>query len=277
MDFLSSIYCIFAGPFITRAALVTFSNAVVTRIPFEPYTPDQWGDQIAILRNDQSLCCRCCTPLAEAFQRAAKIFSNAPDVAYVPIRTILVITDGEPYQNTAGNGFLFPTVSYANYMLNKVPDQAAWARNQNPSIPARLMLLGIPNKDGVPPLIDYFVGTPDPARTGGPSFPANRQCFARGIRNSCGLMNAPPFPLVSQPVSDNTFSLLLSDSTIQSEVVNVASKLCGVVTNSPASVLPTTSPTKAPVTGVPTGSPTKAPSTIAPSGLPTVFPTPSPV
>lgn len=273
MDMVSTMFCMFRGPRITRAALVTFSNNIITRIPLAVYTPRKWAAEIEILRANEALCCRCCTPLAEAFRRARNIFANATAVPYVPLRNVFVITDGEPYQNTEGAGWLFPNTLYAPYMLRIVPQQASGLRYENVSNPVRLMLLGIPNKDGVPPLMDYFAGIPDPTITGGPTQPPNRQCYFRGTRTSCELMDSPPFPLVTLPFAKNAFSLVMTPSTVQMETLMIVDALCGLPSMAPTrapSVAPSMAPTSAPSIA-PSKVPTSAPS-IAPSKIPTSAP-----
>lgn len=227
LDLIQSVYCAFDPSVNTRAALITFSSTVTTRIPLALHTAPQWFEKVDLIRSDPAACCKCCAPLAEAFQRAKALFDNAAVVKYTPLRTVLVITDGEPYQNPGSSGWLYPKSTVSNYLLSVLPAQAFALKNQAISNPVRIMLVGIPNKNRVAPRVEFFKGIPDPLIRGGPVHPIVRQCYKRGARKSCGSMKSPLFPIVSLPLQDNVLTLDMIQGSMQQDVNSIITALCG--------------------------------------------------
>jgi hypothetical protein len=166
----------------------------------------------------------------------------------------------------------------ATYLWRQVPYESnSIKRLDSDPNKSRVMLIGVPNKDGDPPRSDYFAGIPNPAMhtMGGPT---NKQCVTRGSQTTCEFMDNPPFPigkksvefersstdaacLVSLPIEMNLFS---------TSVWNVQSLLNQTVI-SVCAILPTASPTPGPTMNPTTKAPTKRP-TLGPTQRPTSLP-----
>jgi len=260
LDFLQEIYCALHVEAGNRGSLITFGGAVQVRIPLAPYTPQEWFDRVEQVREDRSVCCSCCTPLAEALRLARNVFTaNPAQGEFFPARLAVVITDGAVWQNTGRRvpGFwTWPGVSHAKYKYQIVPTEAALLKNLDPNRPVRLMVLGVPGGNGtVFSRMDYFLGTGIGTRT--------VICEKRRKERNCVVASSPPFPIISMPISKNSFSYQSWNITRMLEVT--APDLCEiiatdspVVTNVPTpfpTALPSASPTV--VTLRPTASPTQ--------------------
>jgi hypothetical protein len=259
LNYVQSLYCAFNPADVNRAGLITFASEIAIRIPLDRYTPDAWFAKVEDVRS-QNLCCSCCTPTATAFLTARQAFEAVP--IGDAFRIVFVITDGAPWQNLEGP-FNWPSVSSAEYTWGVVAEQARLLKEMS-SRRVRIMMVGVPNKDMVPPREEYFRGKPDPNKT-----PAgknqNWQCNTRDGKKTCFLMSKPPFPIVTEPIDKNIFT---SDNW---DVQN----LLDLTVNSTCEVEPTPSPTRPPTTLTPTRPPTDGP-TPRPTNIPTKLPTKQP-
>ena len=95
LDYVQDLWCTLNSNDRNRGAVITFGGEVTTQIPLREYTQDEWFSAIEGIRTNPTVCCRCCTPTAEAFRAARLTFQNnpAPDVSGIPvIRICFVIT-----------------------------------------------------------------------------------------------------------------------------------------------------------------------------------------
>jgi len=281
LDYVEQLFCALNPDDVNRGAVITFSNVVTTQVQLKQYTQEEWFEQIETIRQDDSICCHCCTPTAEAFNAARVLLNDnpPPTVGGVQVlRIVFTITDGDPWQNkqvSKNSGlpplsptdyYLWPQYGAGQYRFVIVPDEALKLKNLDANGQVRIMLVGVPNKHGQPPDTTYFSGKPNPQWGKGTT-----QCIVRGQRPpNCAVMSSPPFPIVSLPIDSNLFNPGTWDvgSLIQSTVDD----LC--------QVLPTQSPTPQPTTAhpskVPSLSPTHKPTTGSPSKVPSLSPNPRP-
>ena len=136
----------------------------------------------------------------------------------------------------------------------------------------RVFMVGVPRADGDSPNVDYFAGIPDPALNP-PSAGARKQCWTRSGKKTCGFLDIPPFPIVSEPVDKNLFSSTTWD--VDALIEQTLGSLCEVLDTPRPTVRPV-EPTRSPTTLTPTQSPTKFPTTAEPTARPTNFPTDRP-
>jgi hypothetical protein len=277
LNYVQSLFCAFNTNDINRAGMITFASEITTRIPLDRYTPTQWFQKVDEVRA-QNLCCSCCTPTATAFMVAREVFEAIP--IGNAFRIVFVVTDGAPWQNPNGP-FAWPTIPSATYTWGTVPQQSLLLKQMvSESNKMRVMMVGVPNKNGDPPRDEYFKGIPDPEKRPDGKAPT-WQCQIRNGRKTCFEMKNPPFPIVSFPFDKNIFSTTSFD--VQQLITLTVGSLCEILpTNSPTTPpttgAPTKAPTKAPTTG-PTKAPTKgptAPPSVAPTNPPTFTPTRSP-
>lgn len=261
LAYAKNIYCAFDDVLsVNRAGMIIFNAEIKVVIPLGIYSKNEWEKLIDNLKTDDSLCCSCCTPTAEAFELALdelKLKSKSDN----PI--VFTITDGQPYQNNYGQwGFQDGKgINIAEYNYKIVPKQA---RNLK-KFGARIFLVGVPNKNNLKTNTKYFNGVIDPLK-----LPSNKlkkhygdknnlQCEKRYKRAFCEIMKPSLFPIVSKPVSKNSFSTdswdinILIDETIDS--------LCEILPKE--TNIPTVSPTfelknienPPPITNQPTNNP----------------------
>jgi hypothetical protein len=263
MDYTQSLFCAFNPLDRNKASLITFASSITIQIPLAEYTAARWFELIDVLRSTPNVCCSCCTPTATAFLVAKSVFdATPPSPETLPI--IFVVTDGAPWQNTAGP-FSWPALDAAVYTWTTVPQQSQILQN---TYNARVMMVGVPNKFGDSPRTDYFQGIPDPSKSPAGK-PASYQCISRGSQTTCNNMRSPPFPIVSTPIDKNLFSSNSWD--VQSLLDLTLTALC--------EILPTPAPTRRPTTLAPTKAPVVAPTpppTRAPTANPTRPPTRNP-
>ncbi|KAH9261105.1 hypothetical protein BASA81_000809 [Batrachochytrium salamandrivorans] len=279
LDYTQALYCAFDPNQPNQAAMVVFNGQIRTMIDLAQWTQEQWFTQVEAVRATRDTaneaCCSCCTPTAEAFDRAREMFLAK---GKNPIKIAFMITDGVPSNNFAGSGgnpewwFVNAEVGFnpAEYNAQIVAQEASLLKNITGG--ARVFLVGVPNIDGNPPDINFFQGTGRYARN-----PVPVVLFRAQTRWTF-LYRKPPNPIVSSPITSNAFSSNTFD--VQSLVTQTVGALCEV-TSSPTpfpTFAPTVSPTPAPTlppTEFPTFAPTVSP-TPAPTLPPTEFPTPSP-
>jgi len=265
LNYVQSLFCAFNQQDVNRAGMVTFNKDIKERIPLAKYSTNEWFSRVEDIRG-QNLCCSCCTPTAEAFATARRIFEAVPiGNAY---RIVFTITDGNPWQNTAGE-FAWPGIAAAKYTWGVVPEQAQLLKDMFPADPLRmrLMMVGVPNKQGEPPLEGYFRGVPDKALVPAGK-PNTWQCIRRDGQ-TCYNMAKSPFPIISEPLNKNVFTSRTYN--VQSLIDLTVGSLCEVSpTVAPTGVPTTLAPTRPP-TLAPTNGPTKPP-TFAPSRAPTMSP-----
>lgn len=158
-----------------RTGLITFSKAVVERIPLQAYTYGQWIDQIDLLREQAESLVSCCTPTAEAFRAARKMLEARTEHTDNPA-IVFMITDGNPminkspYERSAGgevqhrrlgvNGGVNGNpdgraVSFGEYVSSIVFKEATALR----ALPdTEAYLVGVRDKNGLNTPVDYFLG-----------------------------------------------------------------------------------------------------------------------
>lgn len=269
LDYTQSLFCAFNQADVNMAGMITFASTIATQIPLAQYTAAQWFQKVEGVRS-QNLCCSCCTPTATAFQLAKTMFDAVPiGDAY---RIVFTITDGAPWQNTNGP-FAWPALDSATYTWGTVPQQARLLKTMVPDdlTRVRIMMVGVPDKNGVPPRTEYFMGQPDLSKV-----PAGKQspwqCQTRGSKTTCYQMNSPPFPIISDPPGKNVFTATSWD----------VQQMIDLTVNSLCEILPTPTPTRQPTTFSPTNKPTtvgpttRGPTSKSPIHQPTVSPTKKP-
>lgn len=285
LDAARDLICAFDPRANNQFGLILFNKEVREVVKLAPYTHQQWESQIEKIRSNDTNCCTCCTPIAEAFDLAKKVLQHRGKNQW---SIVFAQTDGVPYQNTGqGMGkYSFPRMDPAMYAMEQVPKSAGNLKD----IGARIMILGVQRdaKKGRPDC-DYFKGIPNKRFRQGHQ-DKNMQCMARaGTENySCLEMRRPPFPIVSKPVERNSFCLTPVDEIIAATLESIClppvprapsvmpTRTPTVLPTSPPLPRPSKSPTKKP-TGVPTRRPTDKPSkkpiTFTPTFGPTLVPT----
>src|SRR4051812_17399215 len=99
LDYVESLWCSLDTSSTNRGAMITFGSEVKVQIPLQEYSQQEWYENIEKVRTDSTICCKCCTPTAEAFKAARLLLQDnpSPDVSGVEvIRIAFVITDGDP-------------------------------------------------------------------------------------------------------------------------------------------------------------------------------------
>ena len=95
LDFTLKVYCALPPNGGSRAGMVLFNNNARTIIPLAEYTRLEWFTQVNNVRLDNTLCGKCCTPTAEAFDESLRQFQlNGVNT----LKTMFMLTDGVPYQ-----------------------------------------------------------------------------------------------------------------------------------------------------------------------------------
>jgi hypothetical protein len=272
LEYCLALYCSFSPALSNQAGMIVFNKNIQVVIPLAQYSRQQWEVKVNGVRADQTQCCSCCTPTAEAFDRAYNEFEargkNVVSIAFT-------ITDGVPSNNNAkengvdsipdlqGNpAWWWYSVQQgfdpAVYNYKIVPQRALNLKDAG----HRLMLIGVPDSNGDPPDKKYF--------NGGLS---GQQCVSRQGVSFCSTYNKPPFPIVSTPVGDNSFST--KSWNVASLIALTVDAVCIVPTTAPTtkpSNAPTTMPTRQP-TNKPTNAPLSKPPTKSPTNQPSHAPT----
>ena len=101
LDYTQSLYCAFDPRETNQAGMILFAQNVYVRIPLGPYSQDEWFSQVETVRSDDTACCSCCTPTAEAFDLASQEFQVHGKNT---VRIAFVITDGVPSNNDPNTG-----------------------------------------------------------------------------------------------------------------------------------------------------------------------------
>jgi hypothetical protein len=264
LDYCLALYCSFDPTKPNQAGMIVFNGEITTFIPLGLYSQDQWSAQVETVRatrgTPNEACCSCCTPTADAFDAAGEEFAIR---GLNDIRIAFMITDGVPSNNNANTGgnpawwFYNPTKGFnpATYNYKIVPERASVLKLAG----NRVFLVGVPDKDGVPPRQAYFSG-------GIPS--GTKECVVRESVKFCSTYEIPPFPIVSLPVDKNSFST--KNWNVQGLITQTVGALCEI----PPTPAPTKSPTTPPPTLPPTREPTPPPTT--PTKAPTKAPTKNP-
>jgi hypothetical protein len=256
LDFVQTAWCGFDVADDNRGAMITFGKEIVTRIPLQRYSREEWFEQVELVRADPETCCKCCTPTAEAFRAARLLLTANPPATEDTTRLVMLISDGDPWQNPKGTStWAFPRIGPAAYTFKIVPTQARLLRDLNGQKDAvRLLFLGVPNRLGQPPEIDYFSGK---------KVLGKKRCIKRARRTQCFKIphTSKAFPLTSSPAEK--YISVSTSWEVQDLIDLVNDDLCR-----PISPAPTLTPTK-----VPTPPPTRPPTSRAPSRSPTTSPT----
>ncbi|KAH9260352.1 hypothetical protein BASA81_001522 [Batrachochytrium salamandrivorans] len=262
MDYALGLYCAFNPQYAHQVGMLVFGAKIQPLITLDRYSRAEWHTKVLGIRSEMTACCTCCTPTADAFDLARAHF----DQFAIPgnIRIAMTVTDGVPSNNAVGTdgnpAWLFTSAAKgfnpATYNYQVVPNRATLLKTSG----ARLMLLGVPSGDGSKPDILYFNGL----------LPlGSQQCLNRDQTQFCATYNAPPFPITSTPVTENTFSAV--DFNLTKLLALTVGAVC---------ILPTSSPTLQPFSKSPTlapsKSPTRRPTSLAPTKQPTLLPTASP-
>lgn len=254
LDFVQTAFCAFDSADTNRAAMITFARQIVTRIPLAKYSAAQWFNKVDLVRDDSTVCCSCCTPTAEAFRAARIMLTENPPTSDDTLRVVLMISDGNPWQNTDG---LFSVKSQgpATYTYLTAPRQAQMLKDLGGQKDVvRLLFLGTPDKWGKSADFGFFKGT---------NIPGKRKCITRRRRTECVKIpeTATYYPITSQPADKY---VMVSNTWEVADLVNIVSdNLCR-----PVSDVPTASPTPRP-----TPIRTNAPTTKRPTNQPTASPT----
>uniref|UniRef100_A0A7S3PH36 VWFA domain-containing protein n=1 Tax=Aplanochytrium stocchinoi TaxID=215587 RepID=A0A7S3PH36_9STRA len=125
----------------SELGVIVFKNNVKAVVPLSDYTKVEWIAEIDRLRLDDTLCCRCCTPVAEALEEAAALIKSRADYSMKTIA--LLFTDGSPFQNTGNGEYSIRTISRAEYLFDIVPNAVEELENVN----AKLVYVNIPDTD----------------------------------------------------------------------------------------------------------------------------------
>jgi hypothetical protein len=172
LDYVQTAFCAFDNADNNRAAMITFAREIVTRIPLAQYTAEQWFSAIDDVRADGSVCCSCCTPTAEAFRAARSMLLANPPVREDTLRVVLMISDGNPWQNTQGV-FSTKRMGPSAYTYKAVPQQASLLKNLNGQKDSvRLLFLGAPDKWGNSADFGFFKGS---------NIPGSRRCVSDNL------------------------------------------------------------------------------------------------
>lgn len=112
LDYVQDMHCVLNvhEQLTNQAGVILFSNKIRFPVLLGEYSKQEWNAQVETIRNDQESCCKCCTPLAEAFLGARDEFvrryvSPRFDASQRPLTTdnhrgrnekkiVVVITDG---------------------------------------------------------------------------------------------------------------------------------------------------------------------------------------
>lgn len=251
LEYCLRLYCAFDASEANQAGMIVFNKEIEVLIPLDVYTRNQWEAKVLEIRNtkddppEQTACCSCCTPTAEAFTVALQEFNrNAKNAATIAF----MITDGVPSNNVVGTGgnpewhFLNADDGFnpAVYNTHIVPQEAQKLKDAG----HRIVLVGVPNFENEPPDQQFFNG----GYGDGFSY-----CLRRDMDEFCTSYNIPPFPIVSLPVSDNSHSS--PTWNVDNLIENTVEKLCIPPSAAPTTASPSKNPTRKP-SRLPTLSPT---------------------
>lgn len=96
LDYVQDLWCTLNVDDRNRGAVITFGMEVKVQVPLREYNQEEWFNAVEQIRMNPDACCRCCTPLAEAFRLARQTFQSnpAPDIGGLPVTRIAFVITG---------------------------------------------------------------------------------------------------------------------------------------------------------------------------------------
>jgi len=255
----------------SEVGVLTFSDKVNEILPLRNYSKAELVSKVDELRQDESLCCVCCTPIAEAMEEATSIFNNATSQS-TEKNVAVLMTDGVPRQIEDGSKYGEKEVTRADYLFDVVPVVAKRLEEV-----ATLIYVNIPDNELSPAAerSSYFLGDFEficemPGHSCTDRGDQLRFCATRNRNTNCILVNESLFPIMSvEPIQFTEES--------NTNIANFMESICNLTTVC-ATPNPTFNPTSAP-SPKPTANPTKEPTnspTLGPTSSPTLTPTMNP-
>lgn len=250
----------------SQIGMLTFNQQVYETIPFKEYNSTEWQKKISRIRERDVVTFRCCSPFAEALEKADSIMKSQSKNEE---KVVLLFTDGMPYQNPKDPAF--PGRKYAykgtkedeqNYLHTVVPEVAKNLKDDG----TRLVVFAHPgvnvkSGDQIDPNIEYFSGSDTILGAEGNT----KVCVdLQRFKPQTFCKRSDNFPIVSSPVEDNLVSISSWD-----EFQNATTRLgCEALKGIACAVETTSSPT--------TLSPTSlSPTSTTPTGAPSLLDVPS--